>query len=366
MSKETVTISGTGSVNNGIVKVDKASSNASEPTDEQATGTISNAVGKEEILAQEQNGAVSSDISKTTETNTTASTIDESSNESVTQNEWISDLSNNALSSVMGTINLVSQLDRNVNKIGNENVWINYDNLNVKHISNNYRGFKQKSNLEQIGVQSDAKKFNIGLIITKTQSSNDFELGSGKTKLDTATVFLKSKFDNHVFNLTDFTYGRNQNKIDDLSYHRHLAMIGTNFGYDLNIDNLHIKPTAGVKYYSISKANYVLDEADVKTDRLSYWKYEVGVSIDKDFTINERVKVAPFILINYNHVLGSRDKSIHINNEVLNLTLDKELYYDVGVRINYNKFSFETTIGQIKGNEIKHQQYVSAKLGYRF
>ena len=295
-------------------------------------------------------------------------------NEQPKQKEVISRYSNSALSELSATINSAllaqEQLNKQLMSDNASSVWANTLDSSRRYDSDEFRAYKQKTYLNQIGVQKVDDNYRVGLLLSHSKANNTFaENISSKNRLTMLSAFGRYDFSNGLNVSVDAGYGISAGEIrgelQDGKMKRHVMVFGVGLGYEMNLDRLAIKPNVGVHRYHISSETYQYDEAQVYAPAVNFNAYHAGVIVDYSFTPWQGVTVRPSFSVNYVDASDSK-LAVHLNQIPLTQRFDRYWQQEIGLSADFGSWQVSTYASQSRGKQLDKQRQLSFKVGYRW
>lgn len=295
-------------------------------------------------------------------------------NEQPKQKEVISRYSNSALSELSATINSAllaqEQLNKQLMSDNASSVWANTLDSSRRYDSDEFRAYKQKTYLNQIGVQKVDDNYRVGLLLSHSKANNTFaENISSKNRLTMLSAFGRYDFSNSLNVSADAGYGISAGEIrgelQDGKMKRHVMVFGVGLGYEMNLDRLAIKPNVGVHRYHISGETYQYDQAQVYAPAVNFNAYHAGITVDYSFTPWQGVTVRPSFGINYIDASASK-LAVHVNQIPLTQRFDRYWQQEIGLSADFGSWQVSTYASQSRGKQLDKQRQLSFKVGYRW
>ena len=295
-------------------------------------------------------------------------------NEQPKQKEVISRYSNSALSELSATINSAllaqEQLNKQLMSDNASSVWANRLDSSRRYDSDEFRAYKQKTYLNQIGVQKVDDNYRVGLLLSHSKANNTFaENISSKNRLTMLSAFGRYDFSNGLNVSADAGYGISAGEIrgelQDGKMKRHVMVFGVGLGYEMNLDRLAIKPNVGVHRYHISSETYQYDQAQVYAPAVNFNAYHAGVIVDYSFTPWQGITVRPSFGVNYVDASDSK-LAVHVNQIPLTQRFDRYWQQEIGLSADFGSWQVSTYASQSRGKQLDKQSQLSFKVGYRW
>ena len=287
----------------------------------------------------------------------------------------VSRYSNTALSEMSANVNMALQIGRNLDRHllsqDNSNVWVNTESTKQSYHSDFYRPYKQTLTLTQIGVANNVNdNVRVGAVLSHSRASNTFDENvSGKSRLTALSTYVKGNWNNGVFASLDLGYGRSRNTIDfdgkSNVFHRSLFSVGVNAGVQWDW-GVNVKPSIGVRYNRLSKANYQLAEAKIESKALNLMTYRAGLELSKTFDV-AGVKLTPSLASYYNDATQRKmavNGALLVNNIGMQQQFGRYFNHEAGLAAQFNQWQVSAQVGMLKGSDITTQKYAAFKLGY--
>ena len=295
-------------------------------------------------------------------------------NEQPKQKEVISRYSNSALSELSATINSAllaqEQLNKQLMSDNSSSVWANTLDSSRRYDSDEFRAYKQKTYLNQLGVQKVDDNYRVGLLLSHSKANNTFaENISSKNRLTMLSAFGRYDFSNSLNVSADAGYGISAGEIrgelQDGKMKRHVMVFGVDLGYEMNLDRLAIKPNVGVHRYHISGETYQYDQAQVYAPAVNFNAYHAGITVGYSFTLWQGVTVRPSFGINYIDASASK-LAVHVNQIPLTQRFDRYWQQEIGLSADFGSWQVSTYASQSRGKQLDKQRQLSFKVGYRW
>ena len=295
-------------------------------------------------------------------------------NEQPKQKEVISRYSNSALSELSATINSAllaqEQLNKQLMSDNSSSVWANTLDSSRRYDSDEFRAYKQKTYLNQLGVQKVDDNYRVGLLLSHSKANNTFaENISSKNRLTMLSAFGRYDFSNGLNVSADAGYGISAGEIrgelQDGKMKRHVMVFGVGLGYEMNLDRLAIKPNVGVHRYHISSETYQYDQAQVYAPAVNFNAYHAGITVDYSFTPWQGVTVRPSFGVNYVDASDSK-LAVHVNQIPLTQRFDRYWQQEIGLSADFGSWQVSTYASQSRGKQLDKQRQLSFKVGYRW
>ena len=291
------------------------------------------------------------------------------------QSALVSRYSNTALSEMSANVNVALQIARNLDRHllsqDNSNVWANTESTKQNYHSDFYRPYKQSLTMTQIGVANNVNDHvRVGAVLSHSRANNTFaENVSGKNRLTALSTYVKGNWNNGVFASFDLGYGRSRNTIDfdgkNNVFHRSLFSAGVNAGIQWDW-GINVRPSVGVRYNRLSKANYHLTEAKVESKALNLMTYRAGLALSKTFDV-AGVKLTPSVASYYNDATQRKmavNGALSVNNIGMQQQFGRYFNHEAGLAAQFNQWQVSAQVGMLKGSDITTQKYAAFKLGY--
>ncbi|WP_109077941.1 S6 family peptidase [Aggregatibacter kilianii] len=295
-------------------------------------------------------------------------------NQQPKQKELISRYSNSALSELSATVNSALLVQEQVNKHlesdDRAQVWANTLNASRRYDADEFRAYKQKTYLNQVGVQHIDDRYRMGLLFSHAKADNTFDDNiSSKNRLTMLSVFGKYDFENGLNVMADAGYGISAGEIrgesQDGKMKRHVTSFGVGIGYKLNIHNFSIKPNVSVHRYFLSSDSYSYDNVYVHSPSVNFNAYQAGVTVDYAFMPWQGVTIRPLVSVNYVDASDSK-LTVQVNQVPLMQRFDRYWQQEIGVNAGFGGWQIGTYASQSRGKQLDKQRQLGLKVGYRW
>ncbi|WP_323842247.1 MULTISPECIES: S6 family peptidase [unclassified Moraxella] len=305
--------------------------------------------------------------------------------QNVKQSDVISQYANTALSELSaGAYHLVhinQRINERVQHLDSKHsgVWIQADTQKTHHFSDQYRGYEQKSQLTQIGLDH-ALPLSMGDLILGASLSHlhyvadyadDFK---GKGQLVTGTAYGKWQHHDGLALMGDVSIGQaksetkhHQTQMPDIN--KNMSSVGLGVAKTFNNDLLDVKVHTGVHYHQLGSANYQIrvndgTEVSVKQDKIGMMSYQAGVNIGKAIQMTHGLNIRPSVGVSYRHT--NSDAKIHINNQALTQKFANEVVGQVGVVLGKENVEIKLQADYAKNNESGTRVNALAGVNFKF
>ncbi|MBN6066281.1 autotransporter outer membrane beta-barrel domain-containing protein [Aggregatibacter actinomycetemcomitans] len=293
---------------------------------------------------------------------------------SAKQKVLISRYANSALSELSATVNsallVQEQLNKQLASDDAASVWANTVDSSRRYESDEFRAYKQKTDLNQLGVQHIDDNYRVGLLFSHSRAKNTFDENiSSKNRLTMLSAFGRYDFANGLNVTADAGYGVSVGEIrgesQDGKMKRHITVFGMGVGYQMNVGNFAIKPNASVHRYSLSAENYTYDQVTVNSPATRFNAYQAGVTLDYSFMPWQGVTMRPSFSVNYVDASDSK-LAVKVNQVPLAQRFDRYWQQEIGLSAGFGGWQIGTYASQSRGKQLDKQHQVGLKVGYRW
>ena len=290
------------------------------------------------------------------------------------QKDLISRYSNSALSELSASANNVLLVLDELNKqLVGENlshVWVNTMHSSRRYDANEFRAYKQETNLTQLGAQHIDDNYRLGLLFSHARANNTFDDNIGsKNRLTMLSAFGKYDFANGLNVFADMSYGSSAGEIrgelQNADIQRHIVALGAGVGYQLKLGKLAIKPNASVHRYHISSEDYQYDQSRIHTPSANFNVYQAGVTVDYTFGPWAGVMLRPSVSVNYVDASDSK-LAVQVNQVPLMQRFDRYWQQEIGLSAGFGGWQVGGYAAQSRGKQLDKQHQFGLKVGYRW
>ena len=290
------------------------------------------------------------------------------------QKDLISRYSNSALSELSASANNVLLVLDELNKqLVGENlshVWVNTIHSSRRYDANEFRAYKQETNLTQLGAQHIDDNYRLGLLFSHARANNTFDDNIGsKNRLTMLSAFGKYDFANGLNVFADMSYGSSAGEIrgelQNADIQRHIVALGAGVGYQLKLGKLAFKPNASVHRYHISSEDYQYDQSRIHTPSANFNVYQAGVTVDYTFGPWAGVMLRPSVSVNYVDASNSK-LAVQVNQVPLMQRFDRYWQQEIGLSAGFGGWQVGGYAAQSRGKQLDKQHQFGLKVGYRW
>ena len=290
------------------------------------------------------------------------------------QKDLISRYSNSALSELSASANNVLLVLDELNKqLVGENlshVWVNTMHSSRRYDANEFRAYKQETNLTQLGAQHIDDNYRLGLLFSHARANNTFDDNIGsKNRLTMLSAFGKYDFANGLNVFADMSYGSSAGEIrgelQNADIQRHIVALGAGVGYQLKLGKLAFKPNASVHRYHISSEDYQYDQSRIHTPSANFNVYQAGVTVDYTFGPWAGVMLRPSVSVNYVDASDSK-LAVQVNQVPLMQRFDRYWQQEIGLSAGFGGWQVGGYAAQSRGKQLDKQHQFGLKVGYRW
>ena len=290
------------------------------------------------------------------------------------QKDLISRYSNSALSELSASANNVLLVLDELNKqLVGENlshVWVNTMHSSRRYDANEFRAYKQETNLTQLGAQHIDDNYRLGLLFSHARANNTFDDNIGsKNRLTMLSAFGKYDFANGLNVFADMSYGSSAGEIrgelQNADIQRHIVALGAGVGYQLKLGKFAFKPNASVHRYHISSEDYQYDQSRIHTPSANFNVYQAGVAVDYTFGPWAGVMLRPSVSVNYVDASDST-LAVQVNQIPLMQRFDRYWQQEIGLSAGFGGWQVGGYAAQSRGKQLDKQHQFGFKVGYRW
>ena len=290
------------------------------------------------------------------------------------QKDLISRYSNSALSELSASANNVLLVLDELNKqLVGENlshVWVNTMHSSRRYDANEFRAYKQETNLTQLGAQHIDDNYRLGLLFSHARANNAFDDNIGsKNRLTMLSAFGKYDFANGLNVFADMSYGSSAGEIrgelQNADIQRHIVALGAGVGYQLKLGKLAIKPNAGIRHYFISSDDYQYEQSQIHTPSANFNVYQAGVTVDYAFSPWAGVMLRPSVSVNYVDASASK-LAVQVNQVPLMQRFDRYWQQEIGLSAGFGGWQVGGYAAQSRGKQLDKQHQFGLKVGYHW
>ena len=290
------------------------------------------------------------------------------------QKDLISRYSNSALSELSASANNVLLVLDELNKqLVGENlshVWVNTMHSSRRYDANEFRAYKQETNLTQLGAQHIDDNYRLGLLFSHARAKNTFDDNiRNKNRLMMLSAFGKYDFANGLNITADMSYGSSAGEIrgelQDADIQRHIVTLGAGVGYQINLGKLAVKPNMSLHRYHISGENYQYERSEIHVPAANFNVYQAGVTVDYSFMPWQGVTLRPSLSVNYVDASDSK-LTVQLNQAPLMQSFDRYWQQEIGLNADLGGWQVSTYAAQSRGKQLDKQHQFGLKVGYRW
>ena len=290
------------------------------------------------------------------------------------QKDLISRYSNSALSELSASANNVLLVLDELNKqLVGENlshVWVNTMHSSRRYDANEFRAYKQETNLTQLGAQHIDDNYRLGLLFSHARANNAFDDNIGsKNRLTMLSAFGKYDFANGLNVFADMSYGSSAGEIrgelQNADIQRHIVALGAGVGYQLKLGKLAIKPNVGIRRYFISSDDYQYEQSQIHTPSANFNVYQAGVTVDYAFSPWAGIMLRPSVSVNYVDASDSK-LAVQVNQVPLMQRFDRYWQQEIGLSAGFGGWQVGGYAAQSRGKQLDKQHQFGLKVGYRW
>lgn len=288
------------------------------------------------------------------------------------QRDLISRYANGGLSELSATLNSVfavqDELDRVFAEDRRNAVWTNGIRDTKHYRSQDFRAYRQQTNLRQIGMQKNLGSGRVGILFSHNRTENTFDDGiSNSARLAHSAVFGQygiGRFDIGISAGAGFSSGSLSDGIGG-KIRRRVLHYGIQARYRAGFGGFGIEPHIGATRYFVRKADYRYENVNIATPGLAFNRYRAGIKADYPFKPAQHISITPYLSLSYTDAASGKVRT-RVNTAVLAQDFGKTRSAEWGVNAEIKGFTLSLHAAAAKGPQLEAQHSAGIKLGYRW
>lgn len=288
------------------------------------------------------------------------------------QRDLISRYANSGLSEFSATLNSVfavqDELDRVFAEDRRNAVWTSGIRDTKHYRSQDFRAYRQQTDLRQIGMQKNLGSGRVGILFSHNRTGNTFDDGIGNSaRLAHGAVFGQygiGRFDIGISAGAGFSSGSLSNGIRG-KIRRRVLHYGIQARYRAGFGGFGIEPHIGATRYFVQKADYRYENVNIATPGLAFNRYRAGIKADYSFKPAQHISITPYLSLSYTDAASGKVRT-RVNTAVLAQDFGKTRSAEWGVNAEIKGFTLSLHAAAAKGPQLEAQHSAGIKLGYRW
>nr|WP_101039020.1 adhesion and penetration autotransporter App [Neisseria meningitidis] len=288
------------------------------------------------------------------------------------QRDLISRYTNSGLSEFSATLNSVfavqDELDRVFAEDRRNAVWTSGIRDTKHYRSQDFRAYRQQTDLRQIGMQKNLGSGRVGILFSHNRTENTFDDGIGNSaRLAHGAVFGQygiGRFDIGISTGAGFSSGSLSDDIGS-KIRRRVLHYGIQARYRAGFGGFGIEPHIGATRYFVQKADYRYENVNIATPGLAFNRYRAGIKADYSFKPAQHISITPYLSLSYTDAASGKVRT-RINTAVLAQDFGKTRSAEWGVNAEIKGFTLSLHAAAAKGPQLEAQHSAGIKLGYRW
>ncbi|HFC2328122.1 TPA: adhesion and penetration autotransporter App [Neisseria gonorrhoeae] len=288
------------------------------------------------------------------------------------QRDLISRYANSGLSEFSATLNSVfavqDELDRVFAEDRRNAVWTSGIRDTKHYRSQDFRAYRQQTDLRQIGMQKNLGSGRVGILFSHNRTGNTFDDGIGNSaRLAHGAVFGQygiGRFDIGISAGTGFSSGSLSDGIRG-KIRRRVLHYGIQARYRAGFGGFGIEPHIGATRYFVQKADYRYENVNIATPGLAFNRYRAGIKADYSFKPAQHISITPYLSLSYTDAASGKVRT-RVNTAVLAQDFGKTRSAEWGVNAEIKGFTLSLHAAAAKGPQLEAQHSAGIKLGYRW
>lgn len=288
------------------------------------------------------------------------------------QHDLISRYANGGLSELSATLNSVfavqDELDRVFAEDRRNAVWTNGIRDTKHYRSQDFRAYRQQTDLRQIGMQKNLGSGRVGILFSHNRTENTFDDGIGNSaRLAHGAVFGQygiGRFDIGISAGAGFGSGSLSDGIGG-KIRRRVLHYGIQARYRAGFGGFGIEPHIGATRYFVQKADYRYENVNIATPGLAFNRYRAGIKADYSFKPAQHISITPYLSLSYTDAASGKVRT-RVNTAVLTQDFGKTRSAEWGVNAEIKGFTLTLHAAAAKGPQLEAQHSAGIKLGYRW
>ncbi|HGO9259847.1 TPA: adhesion and penetration autotransporter App [Neisseria meningitidis] len=288
------------------------------------------------------------------------------------QRDLISRYTNSGLSEFSATLNSVfavqDELDRVFAEDRRNAVWTSGIRDTKHYRSQDFRAYRQQTDLRQIGMQKNLGSGRVGILFSHNRTENTFDDGIGNSaRLAHGAVFGQygiGRFDIGISTGAGFSSGSLSDGIGS-KIRRRVLHYGIQARYRAGFGGFGIEPHIGATRYFVQKADYRYENVNIATPGLAFNRYRAGIKADYSFKPAQHISITPYLSLSYTDAASGKVRT-RVNTAVLAQDFGKTRSAEWGVNAEIKGFTLSLHAAAAKGPQLEAQHSAGIKLGYRW
>ncbi|EMT7287540.1 adhesion and penetration autotransporter App [Neisseria gonorrhoeae] len=288
------------------------------------------------------------------------------------QRDLISRYANSGLSEFSATLNSVfavqDELDRVFAEDRRNAVWTSGIRDTKHYRSQDFRAYRQQTDLRQIGMQKNLGSGRVGILFSHNRTGNTFDDGIGNSaQLAHGAVFGQygiGRFDIGISAGAGFSSGSLSDGIRG-KIRRRVLHYGIQARYRAGFGGFGIEPHIGATRYFVQKADYRYENVNIATPGLAFNRYRAGIKADYSFKPAQHISITPYLSLSYTDAASGKVRT-RVNTAVLAQDFGKTRSAEWGVNAEIKGFTLSLHAAAAKGPQLEAQHSAGIKLGYRW
>lgn len=288
------------------------------------------------------------------------------------QRDLISRYANSGLSEFSATLNSVfavqDELDRVFAEDRRNAVWTSGIRDTKHYRSQDFRAYRQQTDLRQIGMQKNLGSGRVGILFSHNRTGNTFDDGIGNSaRLAHGAVFGQygiGRFDIGISAGAGFSSGSLSDGIRG-KIRRRVLHYGIQARYRAGFGGFGIEPHIGATRYFVQKADYRYENVNIATPGLAFNRYRAGIKADYSFKPAQHISITPYLSLSYTDAASGKVRT-RVNTAVLAQDFGKTRSAEWGVNAEIKGFTLSLHAAAAKGPQLEAQHSAGIKLGYRW
>lgn len=288
------------------------------------------------------------------------------------QRDLISRYANSGLSEFSATLNSVfavqDELDRVFAEDRRNAVWTSGIRDTKHYRSQDFRAYRQQTDLRQIGMQKNLGSGRVGILFSHNRTGNTFDDGIGNSaRLAHGAVFGQygiGRFDIGISAGAGFSSGSLSDGIRG-KIRRRVLHYGIQARYRAGFGGFGIEPHIGATRYFVQKADYRYENVNIATPGLAFNRYRAGIKADYSFKPAQHISITPYLSLSYTDAASGKVRT-RVNTAVLAQDFGKTRSAEWGINAEIKGFTLSLHAAAAKGPQLEAQHSAGIKLGYRW
>ncbi|HGN6943678.1 TPA: adhesion and penetration autotransporter App [Neisseria gonorrhoeae] len=288
------------------------------------------------------------------------------------QRDLISRYANSGLSEFSATLNSVfavqDELDRVFAEDRRNAVWTSGIRDTKHYRSQDFRAYRQQTDLRQIGMQKNLGSGRVGILFSHNRTGNTFDDGIGNSaRLAHGAVFGQygiGRFDIGISAGAGFSSGSLSDGIRG-KIRRRVLHYGIQARYRAGFGGFGIEPHIGATRYFVQKADYRYENVNIAAPGLAFNRYRAGIKADYSFKPAQHISITPYLSLSYTDAASGKVRT-RVNTAVLAQDFGKTRSAEWGVNAEIKGFTLSLHAAAAKGPQLEAQHSAGIKLGYRW